>query len=98
MNTIFLVVAQSELDDAIDYYEDQSSGLGFEFADEVEHALARINHYPQAWSSLSSRVRRCLVKRFPYLVIYEIRGESIVVVAIQHHHQKPENWRTRIIA
>lgn len=97
MNISFLDVAQSEFDDAIDYYEERRSELGLEFAEEVEQALERINHYPEAWSPLSSQVRRCVVNRFPYSVIYEIRREIIIIVAIQHHHQKPESWRSRVI-
>jgi hypothetical protein len=76
MKTSFLDAAQSEFVDAIDYYDDRRSGLGFEFAEEVEHALQRINHYPEAWSPLSLRVRRCVVNRFPYSVIYEIEAKS----------------------
>jgi hypothetical protein len=96
MKRRFLDVAQSEFDDAIDYYEEQRSGLGFEFAEEVEHALERINHYPEAWSSLSSRVRRCLLNRFPYSVIYEVRSELLIIVAIQNNHRGPETWRSRV--
>ncbi len=44
----FLDTAQFEFEETIDYYEEQRSGLGFEFADEVEEALGRIEHYPQA--------------------------------------------------
>ncbi len=97
MKISFLEAAQSEFDDATDYYEEQRAGLGFEFAKEVEQALERINHYPEAWSQLSSRVRRCIVNRFPYSAIYELRTEIIIIVAIQHHHQKPESWRSRVI-
>jgi plasmid stabilization system protein ParE len=97
MKISFLDAARSELDDAIDYYEERRSGLGFEFAEEVEQALERINHYPEAWSPLSLRVRRCIVNRFPYSVIYENRSEIIIIVAIQHHNQKPESWRSRVL-
>lgn len=96
MKLSFLDAAQSEFDDAINYYDQRSLGLGFEFAEEVEQALQRIDHYPKAWSPLSWRVRRCVVNRFPYSVIYEIRSEIIIIVAIQHHHQEPESWRSRI--
>lgn len=89
MNTSFLDAAQSEFDDAIDYYDEQHPGLGSEFAEEVEEALERINHYPEAWSSLSPRVRRCVINRFPYGVLYEVRSEIIIIVAIQHQHQEP---------
>jgi plasmid stabilization system protein ParE len=97
MTTSFLDAAQSEFDDAIDYYDEQQPGLGSEFAEEVGDALERINHYPEAWSPLSPRVRRCVINRFPYSVLYEVRSEIIIIVAIQHHHQEPESWRTRVI-
>jgi plasmid stabilization system protein ParE len=97
MKRYFLDAAQSEFDAAIDNYDAQRFGLGIEFEGEVEQALERIDNYPEAWSPLSSRVRRCLLNRFPYSVIYELRSESIMIVAIQHHHQKPESWRSRII-
>jgi hypothetical protein len=96
MKPTFLDAAQYEFDETIDYYEEQRSGLGFEFADEVEEALVRIEHYPQAWSPLSPRVRRCLVLRFPYGVIYEVRNEHLVIVAIQNLHREPNSWRSRV--
>jgi len=97
MKINFLDAAQSEFDDAIDYFEERRAGLGFEFADEVEQALERIDHYPDAWSPQSLRTRRCVINRFPYSVIYEIRSKVIIVVAIQHHHQEPESWRSRVV-
>jgi hypothetical protein len=87
MKKYFLDAAQSEFDDAIDNYDSQRLGLGLEFEEEVKQALERIDHYPEAWSPLSSRVRRCVLRRFPYSVIYEIRSEIIIIVAIQRHHQ-----------
>jgi len=36
MKISFLDAAQSEFDDAMDHYEGRRSGLGFEFAEEVE--------------------------------------------------------------
>lgn len=97
MTITFLDAAQAELENAIDYYDERQSGLGLKFEEEVEQALIRISHYPKAWSRLSLRVRRCLVNQFPFGVIYEIRGETIIVVAIQHHHQRPESWRSRVV-
>ncbi len=96
MKISFLDAAQSEFEETVDYYEEQRGGLGFEFSDEVERALERVTHYPEAWSPLSLRARRCIVNRFPYSVIYEARGELVIIVAVQHHHRKPESWRSRV--
>ena len=75
MKISFLLTAETEFEEAIEYYDEQRTGLGLEFSEEVVRALERINHYPEAWSQLSSRIRRCLVNRFPYSVIYEVRSE-----------------------
>ena len=96
MKVSFLTIAQSEFEESIEYYDKQRMGLGLEFSDEVGKALERISHYPEAWSQLSPRIRRCLVNRFPYSVIYEVRSELLIIVAIQHHHRKPESWRSRV--
>jgi plasmid stabilization system protein ParE len=96
MNVSYLDAADSEFDEAITYYNAQRTGLGFEFADEVKEAVERIKNYPDAWTLLSERVRRCQVHRFPYRIIYQVRSDLLIIVAVQHHRRKPENWRTRL--
>jgi hypothetical protein len=91
----FLEIAQLELDEAIEYYNYQSPGLGNEFLAEVLRAIGRITQYPEAWHRLSTRTRRCQTRRFPYGIIYEIREESILVVAVANLHRHPENWKKR---
>ncbi len=59
MRVSYLDAADSEFDEAIAYYNTQRAGLGFEFADEVKEAVERIKNYPDAWTPLSERVRRC---------------------------------------
>jgi|SRR5438876_12246043 len=95
MKLIYLDAADFEFDEAIAYYNKERNGLGFEFADEVKQTIERIKNYPRAWTSLSKRARRCLVHRFPYSVIYEVRDDLLIIIAIQHNSRKPENWRSR---
>lgn len=64
MRSEILNVAEAELQEAIDYYNMQSEGLGFEFALEVKDTITRIVLYPQAWTPLSNRTRRCRTKGF----------------------------------
>ena len=95
MRIRYVDAADAEFQEAVDYYNNQHPGLGFEFSDEVREAVARIRVYPKAWTPLSKRTRRCQVHRFPYSIVYELRSDLIVVVAVQHHQPKPENWRKR---
>lgn len=78
MKIRILSCAEQELADAVDYYNEQCPGLGFEFAAEVKRALTRILSFPEAWPPLSARSRRCMTDRFPYGVLYQIREDHII--------------------
>ena len=96
MNIRFLVPASDELADAVNYYSAQVAGLGQLFGQEVGMALTRIGQYPDAWQSSSPRTRRFLLKQFPYAVIYSVRHDEIVVVAVAHQHRRPGYWKARL--
>ena len=96
MTVDFLRPAENELFETIEYYNLQSEGLGLEFAAEVKRTIERIMQFPNAWTSLSERTRRCRTNRFPYAVIFQIRGNLILVIAIQSLHAHPESWRSRL--
>ena len=92
----FLPPAEAELKEAIAYYNTESEGLGYEFAGEVKRTLERIVQYPDAWFKLSRRTRRCRTNRFPYGVIYQVRRETLLVVAVMHLSREPKTWRSRL--
>jgi hypothetical protein len=96
MKINFLKIAQIELDDAIEYYNYELPGLGDAFLTEVLNALDRIGEFPEAWHPNSKRTRRCQTRRFPYGIIYQVREQEILVVAIAHLHRKPNYWKDRI--
>lgn len=96
MKYTFYPEAEIELNVAIDYYEECKIGLGEEFAQEIFAAIQRILAYPKAWTRLSKNSRRCITNRFPYCVIYQIKDEEILIVAITRLSQKPYYWKDRI--
>ena len=96
MRIRFLDIAQIELDQAIEYYNYESPGLGDEFLTEVLKVIDRIGEFPEAWHRLSKRTRRCQTRRFPYGIIYQIREEEILVVAVAHLHRRPDYWKERL--
>jgi hypothetical protein len=70
MNLRFSIVAEAEIQAAADYYESQEAGLGSRFVEELNRAIKLILQFPNAWSPLSKRSRRCPLRHFPYHVIY----------------------------
>ena len=96
MKTRFLEIADWELGETIRQYEEDRPGLGAEFHDEVNNALDRIEQMPFAWSRLGKDVRVCRTKRFPYGLIYQIREDEAVIIAVMHLHRRPGYWRKRL--
>ncbi len=89
MNIQFLEPAQAELTEAVNYYNAQTEGFGFELSDEVRTTIDRIIEYPEAWTLVSKRTRRCRTKRFPYGVICQVRGNTLLIIAVMHLHREP---------
>ena len=96
MQIELLEAAQSELDQAIEFYNTERFGLGDEFLTEILGALERIAEHPEAWHGYSKRTRRCQTRRFPYGIVYRISAKVILVVAVAHLHRKPGYWKNRL--
>lgn len=96
MRVEFTSAAEGEFYEAIVYYNGESEGLGYEFAAEVNRTLGRIIAYPNAWAPLSRRTRRCRTNRFPYGIVYQSRGDVVLIVAVMHLHRDPRSWEVRI--
>jgi len=87
--------AAKELTSSIQYYEDKSAGLGAEFLDEIEEAIARALAYPQSGSLLTKEDRRILLNRFPYEIIYDVSESVTTITAVKHMKRKPGYWESR---
>ncbi len=97
MKVSFLCLAETELDDAFQYYESLQKGLGFRFLVEVEPSIARITKFPLSYEKIGQYSRRSLVHKFPYGIIYQqIENKNeILIVSISHLHRIPDCWSDR---
>jgi plasmid stabilization system protein ParE len=91
----FNSLAEQELNDAAQYYELESAGLGIAFLSEVERCCASIIEHPEAAQVIVGAVRRRLVTRFPYAVLYTIRPSAIRILAIMNLKRRPAYWASR---
>jgi len=95
MKIRFLSLAYQELDDAVAWYNQQADGLGQDFLDELDRAVRRAAAFPLSCLEIDPGLRRCLLARFPYGVVYGLEGDTIVVVAVAHSHRQPRYWADR---
>ncbi|GAB4278967.1 MAG: type II toxin-antitoxin system RelE/ParE family toxin [Coriobacteriia bacterium] len=85
----FISAAFADLREAFDWYESQREGLGADFLDAIDSAIANALKNPAAYPLVYRDVRRILVRRFPYGVYYRVLDEEILVIAVMHAAQHP---------
>jgi toxin ParE1/3/4 len=90
---IFHPLAEQELLDAASYYEKQNEGFGLEYLAEVEGAVNLLMRYPAAGAVVQGYIRRLILPKFPYLLLYRIVDDDLIrILAIAHHKRKPQYW------
>ena len=78
------------------YYETQVDGLGNAFLAKVESAVHDVVKHPGAWPVVRNEMRKRLLHRFPYALLYRVDPDEIVIVALMHQRRRPEYWLGRI--
>lgn len=89
--------ARAELREAMLWYDEQRPGLGEEFVSEIgatiEAISGRSESFPRVLGALG--VRRALVHRFPYAVVFLVAQDLLIVLAVAHGKRRPLYWRAR---
>lgn len=85
---------------AIVFYEDRQEGLGRDYFERVSETIESIAHDPRRYpvyegKRLSRVYRRVAVDRFPYIVVFQIRTDETLIVAVAHSSQQPGYWEGR---
>lgn len=87
--------AGEELKEAAAYYKSIGKTLGRYFSAEIREAIGRVLENPLAWTPYIYETRRCLVRHFPYALIYAIEEDHILFLAVMHLRRKPGYWAYR---
>lgn len=93
---VFHPEAEQEMLEAAIYYQSQSPGLGVDYLSEVDRGVQAISESPITWPVVKGELRRRLVRRFPFGILYRIEPDEIVIIAVAHLRRKPGYWRKRI--
>jgi len=93
---IFHRLAVDELRGALQWYAERSVAAHERFRAAIFAAVDRIAANPKLPSPLIAHFRYVRPRRFPYLLIYEVRSDGVpFVVAIAHTSRRPGYWRNR---
>jgi plasmid stabilization system protein ParE len=87
----FHQLAERELNDTARYYDLESPGLGRAFLDAVQSTCVSISDHPQS-GTLIAGVRRRLIRRFPYALVYSVRSGGIRILAVMSLKRRPMYW------
>ena len=101
MRPVVPVIIQEELQSVVDWYENRETGLGDRFVQEYERCLGLISERPDAfgfepYTRGDEEVRYLALRRFPYRLIYTVRGDFILLVAVAHASRRPGYGRRRL--
>lgn len=88
--------AESDIESAFRWYEEQRPGLGADFIRSVNVALESVQREPGLYQVVYRNARRVLLHSFPYAVFYMIQGDAIEVVACMHFRRNPRRWQKRL--
>jgi plasmid stabilization system protein ParE len=96
MNVKFLDAAKQEIKQAVAHYNDKAPNLGGAFLLELKELLERISDSRHGGHPYSARIRRRMLRGFPYVMIYQELGDEILVIAVASVHREGEDWESRI--
>jgi plasmid stabilization system protein ParE len=95
LQIVFRTEARLEFDEAFNWYETQGKGLGLAFVSAVQRSLDIISANPLAYATVTSDVRKAVMRRFPYCIFYRPLLNCVEVIAVFHSSRDPSVWHRR---
>ena len=93
---IFKPLAQLEIDEAYDWYQQDHIKMGAVFLDQLGRTSEFLSSNPHLYPCVVQDLRRANLNQFPYSLFYVIDADAVNVLACLHHHRDPKQWPSRI--
>ena len=93
---IFLPEIAPEIEHSVKHYRKHQIGLENIFFDEIENALNKIRENPERFPKIEENIRKYIIRRYPFNIIYTIKSDKIIIIAVAHQKRKPYYWKHRI--
>ena len=93
---IFHPAAAQEAESAYDWYVVRNPWAAQGFREELRHAIDAVSENPGTWPRHGVRGRRYVFPRFPFSLVYVVRGDQVEILAVAHSRRRPGYWRLRL--
>ena len=80
----------------IEYLEAQAAGLGGRLLDEVRRGETTLARHPEAGSPIAPEIRKWVLRRFRYSLIYTLEDGMPLILAVAHTSRRPGYWAARL--
>lgn len=84
--------ADDELLNEIGYLELRAKGLGRRFLAEIRRAESLISQFPESAEEIRPDIRKRVLRKFRYSLIYSIENDGVLILAVAHHSRRPGYW------
>ena len=88
--------AKNEITEAYYWYESKQNELGERLLSVLDDCFNRITINPKQFPKKLDNMRQATINKFPYIIIFEIENNDVVVFAVFNTKQNPEKWKKRL--
>ncbi|MGB3509573.1 MAG: type II toxin-antitoxin system RelE/ParE family toxin [Microcoleaceae cyanobacterium] len=96
MKYVFHPAALTEYSEAVEFYAERRVEIAQTFINAVENTIFKIVESPTRWPVIDEDIRRCLMRKFPYGILYTIEDNFILILAVMHCSREPGYWKDRV--
>lgn len=88
--------AENDFDSSYEYYFDDSPKLAYTFFQRINISLENIRKAPSSFPVVHKNLRKYTVRKFPFVIYYQVEEFVIKVIAIFHTSRNPLIWNERV--
>lgn len=93
MRVVLHPAVENDIRRAMDWYNRHRPGLGDEFLEQVDASIQGLQQSPRRYARFLLSLRRVLVHRFPFQLVFRVRGDHVLIVGLFHQHADPTSIR-----
>jgi toxin ParE1/3/4 len=95
LNVVYRPEAEAELLDAVSYYGTEDTSRGDKFLQTIHRHVLEIAEHPMRFPTAGGAIRRCVVRKYPFIIFYRPTRDHVRILAIAHTSRNPEYWKSR---